>query len=308
MRDIRQAPFTWQSVNATSLLRAMYSGKKRTTAIAIYQAMTEVANSVRSGKFKAARAELADYAGVTSRTLDDYAAEFQDAGLIAVTKTRNGRLNDPNTWELLEPPMGVKPVHPDGGEANSTLNQQQALVVDTEAVAVPEVKKKVVEDGSSTSSVDSVFNFWVERTNPRNKTLSPSRKRTIERALNERSVDECKEAILGLIAWQHSRGGGLELSRVFQSRPGGSPLGEQIDWFIEQGKKAAITGSGIPSVDPAVIARRKQDVQRGHRQKGDPVSVRKAEEAEAWLRQIGIEVVRGDDGFPTFRSMSGSLE
>lgn len=323
MRDIRQAPFSWQSVNAMRSIRATFHKRERTIAVAIYQAFTEAANLQRGGKFKATRTLLAELAGVSVRTLDLYAQRFEELGLIKITKSKSGKLNLPNDWELLDlnfvdasqggvvssaAPGVVHPAAPGGGAAHDTLREQPETL--GEGIEVSAVKKSIEnkEDvGKKISDLDSLFNHWMENTKPRNKTLSPSRKRLLEKALAERSLEECVWAVDGLIAWQKQRGGGLELSRIFQTRPGGSPLGEQIDFFISVGKNAGIAGSGFPSADPAVIARRKQEVQRGHRLT-DTVSVRKAEKAEAWLREYGIEVIRREDGFPTFRKSSDSSD
>lgn len=327
MRDIRQAPFVWQSVNAMRLIRKSFEKRERTVAVAVYQALTESANLQRNEKFRATRTFLAELAGVSVRTFDGYAKKFEELGLIRITKTRNGNVNNPNAWELLDlnfvdaerkisggvvhpaAPGVVHPAAPGGGAANDTQREQpetleEGINVSVVKKSIENKKKKKEEDvGEKLSDINSLFNYWVEKTKPRNKTLSPSRKRLIEKGLAERSLAECKSAVDGMIVQQRRRGGNLELSRIFQSRPGGSPLGEHMDFFIQLGKNAGIAGTSFPSADPAVIARRKQEVQRGHRLT-DAVSVRKAEKAEAWLKEYGIEVIRADDGFPTFRKTS----
>lgn len=305
MRDIRQAPFTWQSVNAMRLIRKEFQKRERVAAIAIYQAFTEAANLQRGAKFKATRSALSELAGVSVRTLDLYAQRFVTLGLLRVKRIREGRINSPNEWELLN--LVDELAAPGGGATGCTLREQpETLEQGSFASAVTNVKNKK-DVGKKTSDIDSLFSHWVKTTNPPNKTLSPSRKRLIQRALAERDLQECKWCIDGMVIWQKEHGGGLELSRIFQTRPGGSPLGEQMDFFIGIGKNAGIAGSTFPSADPAVIARRKQEVQRGHRLT-DRVSVRKAEKAEAWLSEHGIEVIRADDGFPTFRKKSSSSE
>ena len=93
-----------------------------------------------------------------------------------------------------------------------------------------------------------------------------------------------------------------KLTQIIKGRQGKETTRERIDFWLERAETSGVAGSGVPSADPAVIARRKQDVQRGHRLSGDPKAVEKAEEAEAWLKKYGIETIRErEDGYPTFR-------
>lgn len=62
-RDSRRAPFCWQSIAALSAIRGRFEGEERTSALAIYETITEVANRLRdSGHdrgFEASRREIA---------------------------------------------------------------------------------------------------------------------------------------------------------------------------------------------------------------------------------------------------------
>ncbi len=107
MKDGRRAPFCWQTIAAMAVIRERFTGEERRAAVAIYQAMTEVANELRhaGGRdgFEAPRRRIADYAGVTVRTLDKYVRAFEAAGVLQVEHRRDGRLNLPNIWRLVEP-------------------------------------------------------------------------------------------------------------------------------------------------------------------------------------------------------------
>lgn len=94
-----------------------------------------------------------------------------------------------------------------------------------------------------------------------------------------------------------------KLSQIIKGRRGQETTTERIQWWLDRAESAGVAASSVPSADPAVIARRKQEVQRGHRLKGDRIAMRKAEQAEAWLLEHGIETIRdaNDDGYPTFR-------
>ena len=60
-----------------------------TTALAIYSALAEIANEARSDDFTATRQRVADYAGVTDRTLDRYARELERLGLRLAERSRS---------------------------------------------------------------------------------------------------------------------------------------------------------------------------------------------------------------------------
>jgi len=109
IHDARRAPFCFQTHAALDVIRERFVGAKRTTAIAVYVAMTETANrnggSVARESFRASRKEIADRAGVSVDTLDRYAADLAEAGLIEVERERVGTVNLPNRWSLVEPPV-----------------------------------------------------------------------------------------------------------------------------------------------------------------------------------------------------------
>jgi hypothetical protein len=69
--------------------------------------------------------------------------------------------------------------------------------------------------------------------------LSPSRVRTIEKALREFPAPDLRKASLGLKKWREQKEGSTALSAVFSTYPGGRPLADHIAFFIEQGEKAA---------------------------------------------------------------------
>jgi hypothetical protein len=96
------------------------------------------------------------------------------------------------------------------------------------------------------------------------------------------------------------------LSKILKPRPRRQETQRsRIEWWLDRAESSG--GAGFPSADNAIVGQRQVEVQRGHRS-GDPLMVKKAEDAEAWLAQHGIETVRRrSDGFPTFRRI-GSTE
>ena len=141
--DGRRAPFCYQTIGALVLLRATFEGERRATALAIYCAMTEVANELRhnGGRegFEAPRKRIAEYAGVGVRTLDKYAAEFAKAGLLKIKRRSVNGLNLPNLWVLCEP----KTATGTQGAGSAGVAQPEALA-QPNAVAQPETLPTVV--------------------------------------------------------------------------------------------------------------------------------------------------------------------
>jgi hypothetical protein len=135
VRDGRRAPFCWQEVATLRAIkdrceRAGADGRALTLAhaLAIYVAMTWLANDrFRAGGrdgFDASRAEIAAHAGVTDRTVDRYVDVFTELGILAIERRRDGALNLPNRWVLMErggelssPPL-ANPIR-QGGEPNT---------------------------------------------------------------------------------------------------------------------------------------------------------------------------------------------
>lgn len=152
--------------------------------------------------------------------------------------------------------------------------------------------------GTVMAKVRALHDAYIEICDPTRKNLSPSRERLYRRAIGEVDLDLAVQALHGLKAWQALKGGDLQLSRVFQSRPGGRPLGEQIEFFAKQAPGAAQTSDFVPSETAAVISAAKRDVIYGQTYPGNDLAQRKAKEAEVALAKVGITVERQSDGTP----------
>ncbi len=124
--DRRRPPFCFQTHDALDLIREHFTGGARSTALAIYLTMTEIANrkggaEARSG-FRATRKQIASHAGVGVTTFDRYVRDFEALGLIEITRERVGEVNLPNRWALIDSPSETGPgddplVAPVGGGA-----------------------------------------------------------------------------------------------------------------------------------------------------------------------------------------------
>lgn len=159
----------------------------------------------------------------------------------------------------------------------------------------------------STPSKDAqaVFEHWLalcdeHDQHPRSREITPSRRRLIDKALKEASVDECKAALTGLFVtdWYSERGY-YDMRYVFQTKPGGKSLREQIDHFIDMAE-AVGRGLAITSVDPETLNRAKAAVLEAHDLSGNETAVARGARAEEWLKQHGVIVDRSGKR-PVFR-------
>jgi hypothetical protein len=320
LRDSRRAPFCWQDVRALDLIRDHFEGRKRQSALCVYVAMTECANEQRSDTFTAARARIADKAGTTDRTVDEYAEELVTVGLLAVERRRpEGSKNLTNVWTLLAPPEPVEgeapsPIQGEAGsgyegEAGSPLTRNSNVGSDTDAPGDPQtsIKKKKEEDERV------VFEKWLalcdrDQYTVRLRELSPSRRRLIASALKEATVDECCEALEGLFAssWHKSKGY-HDLSHAFGWSPQDKrPLREKIDGHIDEAKRAGAGTRRVTSDQEATLARAKDAVRAQAAYPGNETAQKKGQAAREWLREHGIEVISAasSDELPTFRVQS----
>jgi hypothetical protein len=109
VRDTRHAPFCWQAKPALAALRAFYDGerlKQRSTAIAVYVALTEAAsNQHQQGAVAVIHLAIANATGTSRSTVKRYLSEFEAIGLIAIERRKvEGGANLPNVYFLLNLP------------------------------------------------------------------------------------------------------------------------------------------------------------------------------------------------------------
>ncbi|MBN1527964.1 MAG: hypothetical protein JW895_02825 [Thermoleophilaceae bacterium] len=79
------------------------ANRERTTALAVYAALTLTANERRERtEFEASRQGLAAVGGTTDRTVDKYVAVFEELGILEVARRPRGGLHLPNLWTLVD--------------------------------------------------------------------------------------------------------------------------------------------------------------------------------------------------------------
>ena len=104
---LRGVPFAWQDVRIMKILRENYSGKKLTTAVAIYQSFTELASVAgrSQGKhvsqFSAYIKTIAKMSGKSETTIRRYSKEFKKLRILSWERRKKGKMNLSNLWKLL---------------------------------------------------------------------------------------------------------------------------------------------------------------------------------------------------------------
>src|SRR3989344_8893904 len=100
--------FAWQDMRVMKIIRNHYGEEKRTTAIAIYQSLTELASLAGRGQgkhvsqFTAYLITIAEKSGKSVSTIKRYTKEFRDLQILVWEKRRNGKMNMSSMWKLLD--------------------------------------------------------------------------------------------------------------------------------------------------------------------------------------------------------------
>jgi len=138
-RDISNGRFAWQDMRTMYFLRQQYSGKRRTTAVAIYQALSECASEYgritkkHTSTFPAHLERIGAKAGKSVSTVKRYAQEFKTLRVLSWETRRQGKVNRPNLWTLLESlahnsrPTSPHNNEPRRGAHNSELPREEEL-------------------------------------------------------------------------------------------------------------------------------------------------------------------------------------
>lgn len=193
-----------------------------------------------------------------------------------------------------------------GDPSDSSIENYQPQLQDEGFGEKDEPGSGKLAQGSRRGWADRVWAHYVEVMQPRHRELPDEERRIILKALEVASVEECCHAIDGCRASDFHMGNNERnrkynrISQILRGRQGKETTRERIEFFMDLAGSST-GGVRIPSVLRATVAARQLDVQRGHRMPGSPQAVEAAEEAEAWLRQHGIETVRDGDAEPSFR-------
>lgn len=158
-------------------------------------------------------------------------------------------------------------------------------------------------------TIERVWTAYVAAMKPRRTAAGDEERLVIRRALKVATPEEliaciqsCAESDYHMKRGEHAnrRGGKYNaLAKILGPRPRlNETQRSRIDWWLDK-KTPGV--AGFPSADPAIVHQRQLEVRHGHRS-DRPETMRKAEDAKAWLLTHGIEtIIRESDDYPVFR-------
>lgn len=144
----------------------------------------------------------------------------------------------------------------------------------------------------SPDAQQEIWDHFVTTFHPRQTNLSPSRRRLIAKGLKETwddqepngGIEQCKRAITGLKSWRQEHPGDETLSAIFTTRPNGSALGDQIEFFASQVGSQPLLDPSVPSVHRERITRRRVQVVEMLREPNAVALRERGVAALEWLR------------------------
>ena len=120
-------------------LREQFTEKKRTTAVAMYQAFSECASEhglkirAHTATFPAALKRIGAKAGKSTSTVKRYMQEFKTLRVLSWETRKHGKVNWSNMWTLIEGsahysrPTSLHNSEPRHGAHNSELPREEGL-------------------------------------------------------------------------------------------------------------------------------------------------------------------------------------
>ena len=114
----------WQDKAVMRIIRENFSGKKLTTAVAIYQSFTELASNNECDIFNAYYSQISKLAGKSVSTIKIYCKDFIRLRLIEKKNRKlDGRTNLSNEWILLSHSVNNNyPTSSNNGKQTSVSN------------------------------------------------------------------------------------------------------------------------------------------------------------------------------------------
>lgn len=108
---LKGVAFAWQDKRTMKIIRDNFHGRKRSTAIAFYQVLTEIASNAGGkhhkavSQFSVAHEKVADLIQKSVSTIKRYSIEFRKLGIISWQTRKIGRENITNLYTLCDYPL-----------------------------------------------------------------------------------------------------------------------------------------------------------------------------------------------------------
>ncbi len=139
-------PFCWQTKEARRMIRDKFAESRNvTSALALYDAFTEIASDEQNATFTASVPYIANLAGMSDRTAGPLIEPFEELGLILVKRNKvpGSKLKAPSTYTVL--PFGNKRV--------TNTNKRASIRKDTQQHSLPRSEESYEE--TTTTEVEA---------------------------------------------------------------------------------------------------------------------------------------------------------
>lgn len=197
-----------------------------------------------------------------------------------------------------------------GGSSNdgtSTTDEGQTALLPKESIGG-------VQGGperTATADIDRVAEHYLQVMPVRSQKLGDDDRAVIRAALKVASVGECIRCIdtceksdYHMKRGKHAHRDGRKynsIAQIFKPRRNrAETVRSRIDFWLDRADEMALGIAEVPSADRAIVMQKVADVRAAHRNPGQQETLERGEQAQAWLEQHGIRVVRDADGFPRF--------
>lgn len=101
LRSIKDGPFCWQNKAARRLIRSKIPTNKISSALCVYDALTEISSNKESDKFDATQGYIGLHGGVSAKTVQRINPDLERIGLVAIKPNSVGGRNAECTYTLL---------------------------------------------------------------------------------------------------------------------------------------------------------------------------------------------------------------
>jgi hypothetical protein len=237
---------------------------------------------------------MSEAVGCTEKTLRIYLDELKSVGLVEVQRRGQGLTN----LYVLHPERELLPV----GSVEKT-DLELPLTTDKEDTGKEDTEKE--DAPAERDRAQDLYDEYLRIVTgaKESKPITPSLRRTADKALAEFDLPELVTALRGFVNWRRKKPGDKRFSSIFASHPGGRPLHDHIDFWITQASDASGL-DGFTSETQVKIHRAVRDVQRAFGS-NDPDTQATGAESLAYLKERGIEPESAPDGSLFFPSLGG---
>lgn len=168
------------------------------------------------------------------------------------------------------------------------------------------------EGRTSSGDIDAVEHHYLQTMPVRSQKLGDDGRAIIRNALKVASVVEviraistCEASDYHMKRGQHTHRKGQKYNSIGSILKPRTRRGEtqrsRIDFWLDRADEQALGMADVPSADRAIVMQKVADVRAAHRVPDDKEGLERGEQAQAWLEQHGIRVVRDADGYPRFQ-------